>query len=84
MPVRTFISGNNSHDEDTSEDAIPILFPHHSDHGEKGAELDSKPSQPAPMLTFNAEDIIGKSFLVPRANGEMHRARCVKALADYD
>ena len=37
------------------------------------------------MPVFNAEYIIGRTFLIPnKQTGEKHRARVVKALEEYD
>ena len=46
------------------------------DHGEES----TTPSMP----TFNAEDIVGRTFLLPQEDGERHRARIIKVIDDHN
>ena len=51
------------------------------DHGENLPTSNAYPVMP----TFNADDIIGRTFLLPEnGKGERHRARIVKAIEDFE
>ena len=71
IPVNEFIQGRN---------LIPVHL------GENVHSAPTTASQPPPMPVFNAEDLIGRTFLLPSdpGTGKKHRARIVKAIEDYD